>query len=333
MTYYFCLALIFILNTICTHAENKAKWGLIHNLTLPEVTLDEEAISKRVELFIAAQVQQVREGIYWSHFEENKGVFQFEYITRRLAYYDQTKVLGLFAYSNNLYARNDKFYTHNDWRLMHRSAVALQNAIYKIPNINSYEILNEMNSDQYFQSDKDPIKTYKQLLGVLSRVLRRNGKTVVTGGLLLEGDFESWLRMLTSKDVYDLYDVLAIHPYCYPKKLSEAKFNGKSFSDVIGLIRKLWRQNGLKNKPIWITEIGWPHRDYVDDLERSWGWINTVDFCKRIDDLRDQKELNKIDRVYIYAFEDDEWYQDGKNTLPFGLIDKKGISKGLNCIN
>ena len=110
---------------------------------------------------------------------------------------------------------------------MHRSAVALQNAIYKIPNINSYEILNEMNSDQYFQSDKDPIKTYKQLLGVLSRVLRRNGKTVVTGGLLLEGDFEAWLQMLTKKDAYDLYDVLAIHPYCYPKKLSKAKFNGK----------------------------------------------------------------------------------------------------------
>ena len=76
----------------------------------------------------------------------------------------------------------------------------------------------------------------------------------------------------------------------------------KSFSDVIGLIRKLWRQNGLENKPIWITEIGWPHRDSVDDSERSWGWISTVDFCKRIDDLRDQKELNKIDRVYIYAF-------------------------------
>ena len=62
MTYYFCLALIFVLNTVCTHAENKAKWGLIHNLTLPEVTLDEEAISKRVELLKAAQVQQVREG-------------------------------------------------------------------------------------------------------------------------------------------------------------------------------------------------------------------------------------------------------------------------------
>ena len=86
-------------------------------------------------------------------------------------------------------------------------------------------------------------------------------------------------------------------------------------------------------KPIWITEIGWPHRDSVNDLELSWGWINTAEYCDRIDDLRGQTELNNIDRVYLYAFEDDEWYQDRKNTLPFGLIDKKGIPKGLNCIN
>ena len=333
MIYYLYLAIIFILNTSYVHSDSKAEWGFIHNLTLPEVTLNEESISKRLRLIALKQAQQIREGIYWSHFEKNKRVFLFEHIASRLSHYDSAKVLGLFAYSNNLYARNDKFYTHNDWRLMHRSAVALENAIRKIPNIYFYEILNEMNSEQYFESDKDPITTYKQLLGVLSRVLRRNGKNVVTGGLLLEGDFEAWLKMLTSKGTYDLYDVLAIHPYCYPNKLSKAKFNGKSFSDVMGLIRKLWRQNGLKNKPIWITEIGWPHRNSVNDLERSWGWINTAEYCDRINDLQEQTEFNKIDRVYLYAFEDDEWYQDAKNTLPFGLIDKKGISKGLNCIN
>ena len=321
------------MNTSYVHSDSKAEWGFIHNLTLPEVTLNEESISKRLRLLALRQAQQIREGIYWSHFEKNNRVFNFEHMVSRLSHYHSAKVLGLFAYSNNNYAVNDKFYGDNDWRLMHRSSVALEKAIRKIPNINSYEILNEMNSEQYFESDKDPITTYKQLLGVLSRVLRRNDKNVVSGGLLLEGDFEAWLKMLTSKDAYDLYDVLAIHPYCYPSKLSEAKFNGKSFFDIIRHIREMWCQNGLKNKPIWITEIGWPHRDSVNDLERSWGWINTAEYCDRIDDLKEQIKFNKIDRVYLYSFEDDEWYQDGKNTLPFGLIDKNGIPKGLNCIN
>ena len=181
MIYYRYLAIIFILNTSYVHSDSKAEWGFIHNLTLPEVTLNEESISKRLRLLALKQAQQIREGIYWSHFEKNKRVFLFEHIASRLSHYDSAKVLGLFAYSNNLYARNDKFYTHNDWRLMHRSAVALENAIRKIPNIYFYEILNEMNSEQYFESDKDPITTYKQLLGVLSRVLRRNDKNVVSG--------------------------------------------------------------------------------------------------------------------------------------------------------
>ena len=307
--------------------------GLINNLTLPQVKLSKTELNKRLNLINNASIRYVREGIYWAHFEKHKNTYSFERIVKRLSYYSDQQILGLFAYSNNIYAVNDKFYGSSDWRLMHRSAVALEKALHILPQIKSYEILNEMNSDQYFQSNSDPIATYKQLLGVLSRVLRRNGKTVVTGGLLLEGNFEAWLQMLTSKSAYDLYDVLAIHPYCYPSKLSEAKFNDKSFSDVISLIREMWRQNGLENKPIWITEIGWPHRESVNDLQRSWGWINTAEYCDRLNDLQEQSDLNKIDRVYLYAFEDDEWFQDGKNTLPFGLIDKKCISKGFSCIN
>lgn len=307
--------------------------GVINNLTLPQVSLNAREIKDRLTILRSYSIGHVREGIYWAHFEKRSRKFEFSRIVQRLASYENEQVLGLFAYSNNHYAVNEKFYAYADWRLLHRSAVALERVVRRLPQINYYEILNEMNSEQYFQSNGDSITTYQQLLGVLSRVLRRNGKKVVTGGLLLEGQFEAWLQMLTSKAVYDLYDVLAIHPYCYPKKLSEAIFNGKSFSDVIGYIREMWRQNGLENKPIWITEIGWPHRDSVSDLERSWGWINAAEYCDRIADLRQVAESLKIGRVYLYAFEDDEWYQAGENTLPFGLIDKNAASKGLNCFN
>ena len=322
-----------VIYPVYLHAANDFQFGIIHNLTLPQVDLSKTELSKRLNLINNASIRYAREGIYWAHFEKKKYDYSFERIVKRLSYYRDQKILGLFAYSNNIYAVNDKFYGNNDWRLLHRSAVALEKAIRRLAKIDYYEILNEMNSEQYFQSNGDSITTYQQLLGVLSRVLRRNGKNVVTGGLLLEGDFEAWLQMLTSKAAYDLYDVLAIHPYCYPKKLSEAIFNGKSFSDIIGYIREMWRQNGLENKPIWITEIGWPHRESVSDLERSWGWINTAKYCDRIADLRQVVESLKIERVYLYAFEDDEWYQAGENTLPFGLINKHAVSKGLNCFN
>ena len=329
-----CILLLIIINTCSPQGtDDIPKIGLINNLSLPQVTIDKTSIDARIELINKFEIMYIREGIYWSQIETNPTEINLDHVANRLKNYKVQDILALYAYSNSLYTAHDKFYAYADWRLFHRSAVALEKALLRLPKIDYYEILNEMNSEQYFQSNGDSIATYKQLLGVLSRVLRRNGKTVVTGGLLLEGDFEVWLQMLASKAAYDLYDILSIHPYCYPKRLSEAKFNAKSFSNVIRLIHKLWRQNGLEIKPIWITEIGWPHRDSVSDLERSWGWINTAEYCDRIADLRQVAESLKIERVYLYAFEDDQWYRQSYNSLPFGLIDKNAASKGLNCLN
>lgn len=327
--------LLLIVIGVCSPqgTDNILRIGLINNLTLPQVSLSKTELNKRLNLINNASIRYIREGIYWSQIETSGTAINLDFVAKRLKNYKVQDILALYAYSNSLYSAHDKFYAYADWRLFHRSAVALERVVRRLPQINYYEILNEMNSEQYFQSNGDSITTYQQLLGVLSRVLRRNGKNIVTGGLLLEGDFEAWLQMLTSKAAYDLYDVLAIHPYCYPKRLSEAKFNEREISEVLEIIRQRWEEKGLKHKPIWITEIGWPHRDSVSDSERSWGWINTVEYYDRIADLRQVAESLKIERVYLYAFEDDEWYQAGENTLPFGLINKNAASKGLNCLN
>lgn len=328
------LGIIILLRTECSVGQSLLNpIGLVNNFTLPQVSLNAREIKDRLTILRRHSIVHVREGIYWAHFEKYSRKFEFSRIVQRLASYENEQVLGLFAYSNQLYAVNEKFYAYSDWRLFHRSAVALERVVQRLPQIDYYEILNEMNSETYFVSDQASKMTYKRLLIVLSQVLRRYAKKVVAGGLLLEGDFESWLEILTSHSAYEAYDVLAIHPYCYPNRLSEAKFNGREISEVLALIRQKWDEHGLKHKPIWITEIGWPHRDSVSDLERSWGWIKTAEYCDRIADLRQVAESLKIGRVYLYAFEDDEWYQAGENTLPFGLINKHAVSKGLNCFN
>lgn len=183
-----------------------------------------------------------------------------------------------------------------------------------------FQVLNEMNTLKYFQcSGGSNLEAYARILEVSSEILREREVKVVTGGVILEGNYKEWLEHLTSTIVYKSYDVLALHPYCYPKALSSHSFDGQSLKQIVLWIRAQWARQGLKNKPIWITEIGWPFHKGVENHPRL---IQPAEMNEWLEDLVQLKRDLDIERIYLYSLVDDEWFQKGSSSEHFGLFDK-----------
>jgi|GEM_PF-1438411 len=183
-----------------------------------------------------------------------------------------------------------------------------------------FQVLNEMNTLKYFECiGGSNLEAYARILKVSSDILRERGVKIVTGGVILEGNYKEWLGHLTSSEVYKSYDVLALHPYCYPKVLSSHSFDGLTLKQIVLWIRALWAKQGLESKPIWITEIGWPFHKGVESRPRL---IQPAELKDRLQDLVLLKRDLDIERIYLYSLIDDEWYQEDSSNEYFGLFDK-----------
>jgi hypothetical protein len=319
--------------------------GFTHHFTNPLVQKTVEQRALDIKLMKSVGAVWVREGIYWEEFEKEPGVYDFGKISPVIEQYEEAgiKVLGLFGYSNSLYAEH-KFhftslaedvelpagYTETEY-ITERFAAAFFAVMQQFPYISHFQILNEMNGGKHFKAGSNYIETYRRLLAAVYPLAKANGKTIVTGGVLLGGRSSDWLAALSGSDFYNLYDVLAIHPYSYPNPLSVNMFGGKKFSDWLESIRQNWLFAGRREKPVWITELGWLFDRNISTEQRSWGWINGTDWLEMMAKTIRFCRINNIERLFLYSFEDDETINpqldQSQDKAFFGVQRKNGTMK------
>lgn len=294
--------------------------GFTHHFTNPLVHKSAEQRVLDIERMKETGATWVREGIYWEEFEKEPGVYDFGKIKPVMEQYEKAgiKVLGLFGYSNSIYAEN-KFhftsladgvelpagYTETEY-ITERFSSAFAEVMRQFPYISHFQILNEMNGGKHFQADSNYIEIYRLLLTAVYPLAKANGKTIVSGGILLGSRSSDWLAALSGSEFYNLYDVLAIHPYSYPNPLSVNVFGGKKFSEWLGSIRRNWLFAGKREKPVWITELGWLFDRNISNEQRCWGWINGIDWLEMMAKTIRFCRINNIERLFLYSFEDDE---------------------------
>ena len=118
--------------------------------------------------------------------------------------------------------------------------------------IRYWEVWNEPNLEQFWH-DKPSAENYVKLLrATYKRIKQIDPKLVVllggTAGIpwgYLEGVYKAGAR--------ESFDVMNVHPYRYPRSPEEAPL----FEDLLRL-RRMMSEQGDAQKPVWITEIGWP---------------------------------------------------------------------------
>ena len=112
------------------------------------------------------------------------------------------------------------------------------------------EIWNEQNISSFW---KDPNPTnYLSLL----KAAYMSAKEVDPSVRVALGGTAGWahgfIRSLYALGAKDYFDILNVHPYCYPHAPEEPLRKG--FDEL----RKIMSEYGDEQKPIWFTEIGWP---------------------------------------------------------------------------
>ena len=161
----------------------------------------------------------------------------------------------------------------------------------------NYEIGNEVNEGTFWNGTPEE---YLELLKVgYDAIKKADPQTKVLPAAMgcgivrnfkLESDrqeawqwHDSWLQPILSTKKFD---VVNVHNYYFP---SDVVANGLTFRSYLEHIHELMKKSGLRDRPIWITEIG-----YVSSPAGTSG---------RMDDGSPEKQAKWLTEAYQQAFE------------------------------
>lgn len=283
-----------------------------------------------------------------------EGYFDYDQALR-LASENNTEVLGLLTYGPRTNINNGTVYNApglppplipdaapiSDWLPAWRDYVREVVSRYG-EQIDYWEIQNEPNSIGFWRkvdlrAESPNAIDYVQVLRAACEVIREinpNDK-IVLGGLSYEGqgiDYYDYLQQIYSAGGWRYFDILAIHPYRWPafpeQVRSRSKFNVRTlqyeenwieynYTDEIVAFKDLMRSYG--EKPIWVTEIGWPIVALVQRANERGTQAEIVqsDYLIRV---YIQSIAAGVDNIFWYDFRDDYWVVDDPNESSFGII-------------
>ncbi|MCS7213558.1 MAG: hypothetical protein NZ927_04990 [Candidatus Calescibacterium sp.] len=140
------------------------------------------------------------------------------------------------------------------------------------------EVWNEPNWIMFF-NPVSPAKYYELLKKTYEKVKSVSSDIQVIFGGLLSADVQATREIFLKPDDFltsynfDSFDALAIHPYIgkrgvsYPPTLPPEN-SDKAYAPLPAILSRI--KDITKEKPIWITEIGWPtYQDGVSELAQA----------------------------------------------------------------
>ena len=244
---------------------------------------------KNIELLKSAGIKLVRDEIFWSTLEKQKGVYDFSYPDSYLNPLADAGIefLVVLDYHNALYYEGTPTTAAAiEGYCNYAKAVAA-----RYPAIKAFEIWNEPNLEHFWGGTPNA-GDYAKLVraaGEAIKSVRPDAK--VYGGVTSDADV-IYMRTFLEGDVYDFIDGISIHPYCYPHPADQGKIEGRINSN-----RKLIEQYG-GFKDVIITEFGWS--TYT-------GEVGTTEEGQARDIVKEFAISDEYDIAYntVYDFKDD----------------------------
>lgn len=282
------------------------------------------------ELAVKAGIKNIRDASEWNSVEPQKGVYTVPSSPVAAAYMDtfrREKIDQLWdvAYNNPLYDQNSTPYTDEGREGFANHAKAVLDA-YNGTNpadpgythfLKQIEVYNEFNiafGDRGTgPADSKPEYYFPLLKKTYETVKAAHPDTTIVG-MSTAGVPLSWMESVMKLGGLNYMDVVSFHPYVYP---NDPELIVKSIDDVKALVRKY---NGGQEKPLWISEFGWPTHATLSGVSEK----------KSADDLVRAFVLslaNGIEKVYWY-----DLMNDGTNVTynedNFGLVRNKSDKLG-----
>lgn len=200
-----------------------------------------------LRLMREAGIGWVRSDFSWSGVERRPGSWRFDHLDETVDWAEAAgvRILPILDYDVS-WAR--PAHEHLDQWLEYVRRVVQRYG----DRIRYWEVWNEPNLEGFWRDKPDP-RDYVKLLKATYRTIKQIDPRLVvllggTSGIpwpYLEGVYEAGGK--------PYFDVMNVHPYRYPASPEERPL----YDDLVRL-RALMLERGDGQKPIWITEMGWP---------------------------------------------------------------------------
>jgi len=203
-----------------------------------------------LDLVADAGSSWIRDEVYWSEVEQRKGRFDFppEYDDYLAAAQDRgIHVLLILDFGNALYSSAEKTApaTETEREAFARYCREVVRR-YRPYGVRHFEIWNEPNASTFWKPQPNP-ENYARLLETAYRSCKDVDPDSVVIGCSTAGTDIEFIRRVLAAGGGRFMDAVSFHPYCQPSAPEER------FLSDISRLKAL-----LPDKPLWITEFGYP---------------------------------------------------------------------------
>lgn len=244
-------------------------YGICAHLTGSERTLAEDIV-KDVK---AMNVNWIRTDFNWSWINPSPGVWNYSFMNDNTGYAKDVGVnlLPILAYDVE-WCRPVADYL-DDWEDYVRRVVTRYSKY-----IRCWEVYNEPNHTSYWHGEAPNAERYTLLLKRTYEVIKSIDPelSVIAGGLA--GVPLPYLETCLANGAADYCDAFNIHPYHITGK-------PETIAKDITNVNALLANYHCENKPLWITEVGWPAPPIIVDIGVS-----------------EETQAQYVPRTYIVAF-------------------------------
>lgn len=264
-------------------------------------------VDEVLDLVEHAGINWIRDEVYWAEVEKKKGVFNFpgqydNYIDSAQA--RGLQVLLILDFGNPLYLPREKSGPATDEQ---REAFAryCREVIkrYRTRGVRHFEIWNEPNASTFWQPQPNA-DDYLRLLEKAYQASKKADPGCTVIGCSTSGTDVDFIGRIFSSGGGKFMDAVSFHPYCSPMPPEQR---------LLDDVEKL--KNIVREKPIWITEIGYPTHDGASGVteEQQANYLTRTFLLAR--------SSPTIQRVFWYDFQNDGT-DPTEPEFNFGLIGK-----------
>jgi hypothetical protein len=258
-------------------------------------------------LMSRAGIKYLRDEIPWGQVEREKGKYAFDAYTdawMQGAVANGVSPLIIFDYGNSLYDNGASPTSPEAQQAFGEYCYQLVTHYKGL--CKTWEVYNEPNIG-FWLPKPDPI-AYARLLKIAYAAAKRADPTCTVLGVCTAGTDLGYIETVLKQGTAQSMDALSIHPYRYPGSPEKT-----SFVQEVTRAHDLMTKYGIGDKPIWLTEIGWPtQKDPAGVTEQASGNYLIRMYVQAM-------SLPFVRGVIWYDFQDDG--SDVKyNECNFGLI-------------
>lgn len=199
-----------------------------------------------------AGIKLVRDEVLWQNVEKEKGVLKIE--DKVMQNIENTlkaglEILLILDYGNPLYDNGNAPVSKEAVEAFARYCEFMTRSLKG--KVKYWEVWNEPNI--FFWKPAPNAKDYTNLLKAAYKACKKGNPDCKVIGACTSGIDLTFIEAILKEGGAKFMDAISVHPYCYPDTPEHANLAANLLQ-----LRELIDKYGMKGKPIWITEIGWP---------------------------------------------------------------------------